>query len=124
MTTLSGSEKTNGSSERPPRAVVGSQISLDEEMFGAAFDGQVVRRFSSYVYPYRASVYWAVAAVLVFTGAQLSIPLIIRYAIDEAIVSEQASESLLLLAIGVFADLRLAPRDVRAFAACRPFFHG
>jgi ATP-binding cassette subfamily B protein len=103
MTTLSGSEKTNGSSERPPRAVVGSQISLDEEMFGAAFDGQVVRRFSSYVYPYRASVYWAVAAVLVFTGAQLSIPLIIRYAIDEAIVSEQASESLLLLAIGVFA---------------------
>ena len=24
---------------RPPRAVVGSQISFEEEMFGAAFDG-------------------------------------------------------------------------------------
>lgn len=102
MTAPSDSGQANGSSERPPRAVVGSQISLDEEMFGAAFDGQVVRRFLSYVYPYRVRVYWAIAAVLTFTGAQLSIPLIIRYAIDEAIVSEQASEALLLLAIGVF----------------------
>lgn len=103
MTASSDSDQINGSSERPPRAVVGSQISLDEEMFGAAFDGQVIRRFLSYVYPYRVRVYWAIAAVLMFTGAQLSIPLIIRYAIDEAIVSEQASKSLLLLAIGVFA---------------------
>ena len=38
---------------RPPRAVVGSQISQDEEMFGAAFVGRVLRRFFHYVKPYR-----------------------------------------------------------------------
>lgn len=101
MTTLSGTPRP--ARERPPRAVVGSQISTDEEMFGAAFDGKVVRRFLSYVYPYRARIYGALAAVLVFTGAQLSIPLIIRYAIDEALVSENAGTGLLTLAIAVFA---------------------
>ncbi len=99
MTALSG---TPGG-ERPPRAVVGSQISTDEEMFGAAFDGRVIRRFMSYVYPYRKRIYGALGAVLVFTGAQLSIPLIIRYAIDEALVSENAGTFLLTLAIAIFA---------------------
>ncbi|MDD9914439.1 MAG: ABC transporter ATP-binding protein [Rhodospirillaceae bacterium] len=99
MTALSG---TPGG-ERPPRAVVGSQISTDEEMFGAAFDGRVIRRFLSYVYPYRKRIYVALGAVLVFTGAQLSIPLIIRYAIDEALVSENAGTFLLTLAIAIFA---------------------
>ena len=99
MTALSG---TPGG-ERPPRAVVGSQISTDEEMFGAAFDGRVIRRFMSYVYPYRKRIYVALCAVLVFTGAQLSIPLIIRYAIDEALVSENAGTFLLTLAIAIFA---------------------
>ena len=89
--------------ERPPRAVVGSQISTDEEMFGAAFDGRVIRRFMSYVYPYRKRIYVALGAVLAFTGAQLSIPLIIRYAIDEALVSENAGTFLLTLAIAIFA---------------------
>jgi len=87
---------------RPPRAVVGSQISQDEEMFGAAFDGRVIRRFFHYVRPYRKRIYIALAAVLVFTAAQLSIPLVIRYAIDEAIVSERASETLLVLTVVVF----------------------
>ncbi len=100
MTAVSGADKV---SERPPRAVVGSQISMDEEMFGAVFDGGVIRRFMSYVLPYRRSIYWALAAVLVFTGAQLSIPLIIRYAIDEAIVSGNGDVALLTLAIAVFA---------------------
>ena len=99
MTALSG---TPGG-KRPPRAVVGSQISTDEEMFGAAFDGRVIRRFMSYVYPYRKRIYGALGTVLVFTGAQLSIPLIIRYAIDEALVSENAGTFLLTLAIAIFA---------------------
>ena len=89
--------------ERPPRAVVGSQISTDEEMFGAAFDGKVIRRFLSYVYPYRQRIYFALCAVLIFTGAQLTIPLIIRYAIDETLVSENASANLLTLVVAVFA---------------------
>ena len=59
---------SKASRERPPRAVVGSQISIDEEMFGAAFDGHVVRRFFSYVRPYRRRMYLALIAVLVFTA--------------------------------------------------------
>ena len=76
---------------------------MTNQSFGAAFDGKVIRRFLSYVYPYRARIYWALAAVLVFTGAQLSIPLIIRYAIDEALVSEDGGTGLLTLAMAVFA---------------------
>jgi len=101
MTVLSGMQGQGP--ERPPRAVVGSQISTDEEMFGAAFDGKVIRRFLSYVYPYRRQIYFALCAVLVFTGAQLTIPLIIRYAIDETLVSENASANLLTLVVSVFA---------------------
>jgi len=103
MTVLSDAQEPDQDGRRPPRAVVGSQISVDEEMFGAAFDGRVISRFMSYVYPYRSRIYLALAAVLTFTGAQLAIPLIIRYAIDEALISEAAGTGLLTLAIAVFA---------------------
>jgi ATP-binding cassette subfamily B multidrug efflux pump len=99
---MSSVSETERAAARPPRAVVGSQISMDEEMFGAVFDGGVIRRFLSYVRPYRRSIILALIAVLVFTGAQLSIPLIIRYAIDEAIVSDRADTFLLTIAIAVF----------------------
>ncbi len=76
-----------GSTVRPPRAVVGSQVSFEEEMFGAAFDGRVVRRFWTFVTPYRRRVRIGVAAVLVFTLTQVAIPLVLRYAIDDALVA-------------------------------------
>ena len=72
---------------RPPRAVVGSQISRDEEIFGAVYDRRVVRRFMGHVWPYRRGLAFAAAAILVYTAAQLSIPLVIRHAIDEAILA-------------------------------------
>ncbi len=87
---------------RPPRAVVGSQISRDEEMFGALFDRGVVRRFITYVRPYRRRVLLAVAAVLVATGAQLAIPLIVRYGIDSA-MGRAHDVSLLATAVAMFA---------------------
>ncbi|SCW46002.1 ATP-binding cassette, subfamily B [Rhizobium mongolense subsp. loessense] len=66
---------------RPPRAVVGSHR-IEEEMFGKAFDGNIVKRIWAFVEPYRRQVMWSVVAVLTFTAMQLLIPLIIRYAID------------------------------------------
>ena len=72
---------------RPPRAVVGSQVSFEEEMFGAAFDGRVVRRFWGFVTPHRRQVWVGVAAVLVFTLTQIAIPLVLRFAIDDALVA-------------------------------------
>ncbi len=88
--------------ERPPLAVVGSQISYDEDLFGRVFDKWVVRRFLVYLRPYRAQIAIAIAAVLVFTLTQLSIPLIIRTAIDKALAAESASRALLHLAVAVF----------------------
>ena len=88
---------------RPPHAVVGSQINRDEQMFGALFDGHVVRRFMEHVRPYRRRVWISVAAVLVATFAQLTIPLVIRYGIDIAVLEQGGSAELLHLAIAVFA---------------------
>jgi ATP-binding cassette subfamily B protein len=88
---------------RPPRAVVGSQISRDEEMFGAVFDRSVVRRFIDYVRPYRGRVLMAVAAVLVATGAQLTIPLAVRHGIDSVVLGAGQGASPLLAAVAVFA---------------------
>jgi len=92
---------------RPPLAVVGSQINIDEVIFGEVFDGHVVRRFSRFVWPYRRKVAIAVAAVLVFTLTQLSIPLIIRNTIDNALVGENAGNQLLLITVAIFGFIIL-----------------
>lgn len=87
--------------QRPPRASVGSH-KIEEEVFGKAYDPQTVRRIWAYVHPYRVRIYLSVAAVLVFTLTQLSIPLIIGNAIDTALVEGGNAEGL-LWAIGAFA---------------------
>jgi len=80
-------ERSSGDDERPPLAVVGSQVSHDEEMFGAAFDGVVVRRFWGFVRPYRRMLLVGIAGVLLFTLTQVAIPLLIRYAIDRGLTA-------------------------------------
>ena len=92
---------------RPPRAVVGSQISRDEEIFGAAYDRRVASRFMTYVQPYSRWLLIALGAVLVYTGAQLLIPLVIRYAIDEAILANGGDVKLLQLAAAAFGGVIL-----------------
>jgi ATP-binding cassette subfamily B protein len=87
---------------RPPRAVVGSQR-IEEEMFGKVFDTNIINRIWSFVRPYRAKMFLAVAAVLVFTGTQLIIPLIIRYAIDHGMSPGGLDHSALTNSIIAFA---------------------
>ena len=103
MTSLAGRARAREDRGRPPRAVVGSQVNRDEEMFGALFDRSVVRRFGAYVRPYRRRVALAVAAVLVATGAQLTIPLVVRYGIDGGILGAGGQSGTLLMAVAVFA---------------------
>ncbi len=86
---------------RPPHAVVGSH-KIDEEMFGKVFDPRVVQRIWHFVQPYRREVIFSVIAVLVFTATQLSIPLIIRYAIDNGLNSAGGSRSALLISLLLF----------------------
>jgi len=104
MTSITRGGPGRDRTPRPPHAVVGSQISRDEEMFGAAYDGRVVGRFFEYVRPYRRRMYLALIAVLVFTATQLSIPLIIRHAIDEALVGGgTGNQAFLMVAVYAFA---------------------
>ncbi|UVK48854.1 ABC transporter ATP-binding protein/permease (plasmid) [Mesorhizobium sp. AR07] len=92
----------NDGGGRPPHAVVGSHR-INEEMFGRAFDKSIVRRIWAFVRPYRARVVISSAALLIFVGMQLLIPLIIRRAIDHAITPAGVDRSALLRAAGAFA---------------------
>lgn len=86
---------------RPPRAVVGSHR-VEEEIFGKAFDGNITKRIWSFVRPYETKIYWAVAAVLTFTGMQLIIPLIIRYAIDHGMQNGMLDHGVLTWSMIIF----------------------
>ncbi|NIR41800.1 MAG: ABC transporter ATP-binding protein, partial [Actinobacteria bacterium] len=69
--TAAGRSGQGRPAQRPPLAVVGAQVSQEEEMFGAAFDGAVVRRFWAFVRPYRRRLWIGVAGVLLFTLTQV-----------------------------------------------------
>lgn len=79
---------------RPPRAVVGSQIDTEEQIF-AAFDGRIIRRFWSFISPYRRRLILAVVAVLAFAASQITIPLVLRSVIDDVLVAGGQSQHLL-----------------------------
>ncbi len=62
---------------RPRLASIGSTTNEEEVIFGAAFDGRIVRRFMQFVIPYRKRLFVGLAFVMLFTATQLSIPLIV-----------------------------------------------
>ena len=90
---------------RPPKAVVGSQVNQEEKIFGEAFNGHIVRRFFGYLRPYRWRLAVSVIAVLVFTATQLAIPLIVKYAIDDALIVGAGDRAILEAAIIFFAAM-------------------
>lgn len=70
-----------------PLAVVGSQTSQDEIIFGRLFDKWVIRRFLKHLAPFKLRIALGITAVLVYTLTQLSIPLIVRATIDNALAT-------------------------------------
>ncbi len=88
--------------ERPPLAVVGSQVSQEEELFGRVFDQWVVRRLFTFIWPYRRRLAFGVACVLTFTATQLTIPLIIRHTIDDAVAAGAAGAEVLQTMVMIF----------------------
>lgn len=95
------SAKGESGTRPPPLAVVGDQASDEEEMFGAAFDGAVIRRFWSFVRPYKRMLQFAVVGVILFTLTQVMIPLLIRTAIDHGLAAgEKGMQLLQLVGIG------------------------
>jgi ATP-binding cassette subfamily B multidrug efflux pump len=83
------------------RAVVGS-TRIEEDIFGRVFDGRVVRRIWAFVRPYRRQVVISVIAVVVFTLAQLSIPLLIRYSVDHGMAPGGVGGGVLAGIVAVF----------------------
>jgi ATP-binding cassette subfamily B protein len=67
---------------RAPRASLGTQ---DAEEIFAAFDTRIIRRFLKFLAPHRRALWWALGAVLLFVGSQVSIPMVIRGAVNEAV---------------------------------------
>ncbi|RAZ71773.1 ABC transporter ATP-binding protein [Mesorhizobium atlanticum] len=86
---------------RPPHAVVGSHR-IEEAIFGQAFDKNIVRRIWAFVRPYRTNLIVSVAAMLILTGTQLLVPLIIRFAIDHGMQPGSGDRSALLAAACAF----------------------
>ena len=97
-----GSNDVRDDGRRSIRAVVGSHR-IEEEMFGRVFDGRVVGRIWAFVRPYRGKVALACVAVLTFTGMQLLLPLIIRYAIDVGMAGGAADSGALAWSALAFA---------------------
>jgi ATP-binding cassette, subfamily B, multidrug efflux pump len=87
--------------QRPPRAVVGSQVNTEEQIF-AAFDGRIMRRFWAFISPYRRRLILAVLAVLAFVASQIAIPLILRTLIDDALAEGTEGQRLLTLGVLLF----------------------
>ena len=100
-------EAREGIGTRPPKAVVGSQVSHEDEIFGKVFDQSVVRRLWAFVSPYRGQIALAIGAVLAFTLTQLAIPLVIRYAIDHGMQPGQTNRTMLIVMSLVFAFIAL-----------------
>jgi ATP-binding cassette subfamily B protein len=95
-----GDIRDNG--RRPPRAVVGSHR-IEEDMFGWVFERNIVLRIWEFVRPYKRQLMISIIAVLVFTGTQIVIPLIISYAIDNGLTAGTAGQSALRGAMIAFA---------------------
>jgi ATP-binding cassette, subfamily B, multidrug efflux pump len=76
----------------------------DREDIFVAIDPRVLRRFVSYVTPYRGVVIASMVAVALFTTTQVGLPLMIRAAIDSAV--GRTSEPLPVV-LGIFAAVVL-----------------
>ncbi len=102
--TKNANQTLKNGGKRKPLAVVGSQDGFEEEMFGAVFDGVILRRFWTFVKPYQRILFVAMIGVVIFTITQISIPLLIRFAIDKSLIGNQAGLELLhILVIGFIA---------------------
>jgi len=73
------------SHEIPPKASLKLGPTIDEEVFGEAFNGQIVGRFMKYITAYKVLLWVAISAVVVFTVSSIAIPLIVKNVYDDAL---------------------------------------
>ncbi len=73
-----------------------------EALFGEAFNGDIVNRFFGFLRPHRKQAIWGLTAVMICTLTHIAIPLVIRAAIDNALVGGVANREALTMAVYVF----------------------
>ena len=99
-TTTQTPDPTNPRPFPPPHADSGGAYKdFDEELFAKGFNGMLLRRILSFAAPYRRQLVTAFMATLLFTAAEVSIPLVIRGVIERAQVVPSDGVGL-LVAIG------------------------
>ena len=89
-----------------PHAVLGARDE-DEQIFATAFDSRILRRFGGFVRPYARTLVAAILAILLLVLTQVSIPLVIRYAIDNAVAGTHEGR-MLDLVVAAFAAIVVA----------------
>ena len=74
----------------------------------SSYDGDVAKRFFSFIKPYKTKALLGVISVITFTIAVLAIPLLVKFTIDNAISDNNESllNNLFILLIG-FALMHL-----------------
>ena len=77
----------------PPKASIRRGPTTDDEVFGEAFNGQVVGRFIKYVAVYKKLLFVAIAAVFVFTVSSIAFPLIVKSVYDDALAGGAVDRS-------------------------------
>ena len=78
-----------------------------EEIFGDAFNGQIILRFISYVAPYKKLIAVTIAAVLVFSATTLAFPLLVKFAIDRGLQGAGDKELLGIIVAALFGAVVL-----------------
>jgi len=91
-------------------SLASSDLMLGEEDFGKAFDPRLYRRMWKYIAPFKVRLGVSIALMLVYTGANIVQPLIIRSAVDRAILPRDTAvlTELALIYVGVSAAAWLA----------------
>ena len=79
-----------GISAAGDRAPTADNLS-DESIVGAAYDHKVVMRLMTYIAPYKRDAIMAIMAVTLYTAANVSIPLLVKIGIDDAIKGNNLS---------------------------------
>ncbi len=83
-----------------------NQQDLDQQIFSAGYNGDVVRRFFRFVGPYRNVLIVGIIAVIIFALSVLALPWIIRTTVDDVldITQRDASDArnVLFVMVGLF----------------------
>ncbi len=82
------------------------QRDLDQEIFSAGYNGDVIRRFLGFVSPYRNVLIIGIVAVIIFALSVLALPWIIRITVNDVLDIGQRDASdarnILFIMVGLF----------------------